>query len=497
MAPLPIPRAVMGLAWFVLGTYGWQPAVLPRLAPSASRLAGPPRLSAEPSETDAEKRKRMQQLFGDNFQDETARELARSTKVEQPKKAEQPPDWMQPAPEDDEALRDWDMQRMALWLDDRGVNMDKVMLVKADEGRLVLVTTAAVAAGEALFDVPDKLLLTAETAFGDPFVGRDLRIMATKGQGSATEKLGDGFDTFAIAAMLAVERVQRGAVRGKLRRQDAGILGGGKRDAKWSVSKTADMQSNREFSPFVATLGWPSDDECLVDTSERADAVSEGSELIAKLVEPAARVAWMRATQGKGLAQATSEEDVRCTAVQALVLTMEVQMDPPPPLGNPTGATGWGGNVRNGPAICPLVNLVLPPADAKPSTIQELRAAGAFNAHLGRPSTGSVDSAIRCVASKDLPAGTAIFSDVPGAAMASAAATVAPGSRVRVVRGPLTGRTGKVITLRPQDRKPIVRLEGGDEKLVVLPASAIESTEAAPLSSAAPEAAPARRRSLM
>ena len=81
--------------------------------------------------------------------------------------------------------------------------------------------------------------------------------------------------------------------------------------------------------------------------------------------------------------------------------------------------------------------------------------------------------------------------------MASAGATVAPGSRVRVVRGPLTGRTGKVITLRPQDRKPIVRLEGGDEKLVVLPASAIESTEAAPLSSAAPEAAPARRRSLM
>ena len=431
----------------------------------------------------------MQQLFGDNFADATQRELARTTKVEQPKKAEPAPEWMAPRPEDDAAQRDWDMQRMSLWLDDRGVNMDKVMLVKADEGRLVLVTTTAVAAGEALFDVPDRLLLTADTAFADPFVGRDLRIMATKGQGSADEKLGAGFDTFAIAAMLAVERTQRGAVRGTLRRMDGGILGGGKALPKWSVSATKPLQSNREFSPFVATLGWPTDDECLVDTSERAEAVSEGSELIAKLVEPAARVAWMRQTLGKGLAQATSEEDVRCTAVQALILTMGAQMEPPPPLGDPTGEARWGGSVRNGPAICPLVNLVLPPADAQPSAIQELRAVGAFNAHLGRPTTGSVDSAIRCVASRDLPAGTAIFSDVPGAAIsppAPAAATVAPGSRVRVVRGSLTGRTGRVITLRPQDRQPIVRLEGEDERLVVLPASAVEAT-----SSAASEAAPA------
>ena len=42
----------------------------------------------------------------------------------------------------------------------------------------------------------------------------------------------------------------------------------------------------------------------------------------------------MKATQSKGgLVQATSDEDCMCTAVQALLLAMEVQLEPPPPLG--------------------------------------------------------------------------------------------------------------------------------------------------------------------
>ena len=47
----------------------------------------------------------------------------------------------------------------------------------------------------------------------------------------------------------------------------------------------------------------------------------------------------------------------------------------------------------------------------------------ALNAALGRPSTGRVDSALRCVATRDLPAGSLVLADGPGAPLSSAAAT--------------------------------------------------------------------------
>ena len=129
--------------------------------------------------------------------------------------------------------------------------------------------------------------------------------------------------------------------------------------------------------------------------------------------------------------------------------------------------------MRNGPAICPLVNLVLPPSDVA----EAARAAGTFNAQLGRPSTGRVDSAIRCVATKDLVAGTIILSDVPGGSSVPVAA--APGDSVRIVDGSLEGQTGVVLKLRAEDRRPIVRLDA-DKKLVVLPAERLEVVQNTP-----------------
>ena len=55
-------------------------------------------------------------------------------------------------------------------------------------------------------------------------------------------------------------------------------------------------------------------------------------------------------------------------------------------------------------------------------------------------------------------------------------AAVAPGSRVRIVRGALQGQLGRVITRRDEARL-VVRLEGGDAKLVVVPPSAVEAIE--------------------
>ena len=51
----------------------------------------------------------------------------------------------------------------------------------------------------------------------------------------------------------------------------------------------------------------------------------------------------MKNSQRVGLAQSTSDEDVECRALEALVLAIDSQLDPPPPLGVPNGARRWGG----------------------------------------------------------------------------------------------------------------------------------------------------------
>ena len=90
-----------------------------------------------------------------------------------------------------------------------------MLLVEAETG-LALVASRDVPAGATLFDVPDKALLTADAAFADPGVGRDLRIMASQDPGA-------GFDVFAIATLLAAERVRRGSVAKTLKRREGGL----------------------------------------------------------------------------------------------------------------------------------------------------------------------------------------------------------------------------------------------------------------------------------
>ena len=430
----------------------------------ALRTSAPAIMLAARKESEDERQEKMRQLFGAGFKTDEDKELSRVTRVEQPEPAQQEaPEWMQrPVP----VPADWRTQRFGLWLEDSGVDMQNVLLVPGAQMRLV--TAKDVRAGDVLFDVPSSLLLTASDAFADPDVGRELRSMAAKGQAGAA-----GFDTFAIATLLAAERVRRGVVRGRLRRQDDGVLGGGDVLPAWQVEDIASQQVNTRFGPFVETLDWPAEeDECLVEV-ERAEAVRQGSALIARLVEPCARNAWMAATQRVGLVQSTSEEDCECSAMQALVLAIEAQLEPPPPLGEPGGEAFWGGTggpAATGPALCPLVNLVLPPKDAAAAAAAAAAGGGGakggvFNAQLGRPRTGSVESAIRCVALVDLAAGTPLLSDVPGATASAAA-----GDRVVLVEGALRGRMGRVVSVRAADGKPIVRLDGATKLVVVEPA---------------------------
>ena len=205
---------------------------------------------------------------------------------------------------------------------------------------------------------------------------------------------------------------------------------------------------------------------------EKIGAVQSGAKLIAQFIEPVARSSWMQNTQNVGLAQATSDEDVDKRAIEALLIAMEAQLEPPPPIGQPNGARRWGGMLGSGPAICPLANLVVPPADQ----IEEAREAKAINALLGRPIRGSVDAAIRCVAAKDLPAGSLIISDVPGA-INPLAPPLSRGAAVTITdNGPLSGMVGTVVLLRPLQSggmMPMVRLEE-DQRLVAVPASKLK-----------------------
>ena len=128
----------------------------------------------------------------------------------------------------------------------------------------------------------------------------------------------------------------------------------------------------------------------------------------------------------------------------------------------------------------------LPPCPSADSA----RSAGAFNALLGRPRRGSVDSAIRCVAATALPPSTVILCDLPGALASGIdrvpAAPAAPGDRVRVVNirgeraGELNGRLGTVVRLREQpdgSERPVVRVDGKTDKLIVLPRAKLEVVE--------------------
>ena len=170
-------------------------------------------LAAPPAEDeDAARRSKMKQLFGINEM-EPYKQTRKEQQEEAKREALRPPDWMTATPPVGSPTLEWRASWLTLWLQDSGVNMDSVLLVEAEQGiwqtwlglpliqtlplpliptlnpaltltlteqGLALVASKDVLAGATLFDVPDKALLTADAAFADPGVGRDLRIMASQ-----------------------------------------------------------------------------------------------------------------------------------------------------------------------------------------------------------------------------------------------------------------------------------------------------------------------------
>lgn len=91
-----------------------------------------------------------------------------------------------------------------------------------------------------------------------------------------------------------------------------------------------------------------------------------------------------------------------------------------------------------------------------------------------------MDAAVRCVATRDLVAGSLVLSDAPGEGKAeavAAAAVLSVGARVQVVKGPLNGRSGKVVELRDGEGTTVVLVDGTGGKRVVLPAEKLAVME--------------------
>ena len=117
------------LATLIVATqHAWVAPSCPLASTTPSWRAASPRLAA--GESEAERQDRLKQLFGDDFKDKEAKELARTTTVVQPKRPEPMPEWMEPQPEGVSSLRDWEVERVTLWLEASGVNTDKVLVVR-------------------------------------------------------------------------------------------------------------------------------------------------------------------------------------------------------------------------------------------------------------------------------------------------------------------------------------------------------------------------------
>ena len=113
------------------------------VVPASSRSGASPQMSATTQE--AERRERLKQLFGEDFKDDEAKELSRVTKVEQPEAEPEAPAWMvdprTPINSDEVDSVEQRIKRLTLWLEDGGVDMEKILLVRAsvDEEKIVLV----------------------------------------------------------------------------------------------------------------------------------------------------------------------------------------------------------------------------------------------------------------------------------------------------------------------------------------------------------------------
>ena len=197
--------------------------------------------------------------------------------------------------------------------------------------------------GEAALELGEGCCLTARVAYADREFGRDLDSIAAR--------VGPGFDTVALAAFLAAERV---------RNFEAETWYAG------SAAEQVGMEGARRASAFspLTRAHWQAEAlrPSLID-AEVLPVVQQGEALIMPLLELAARRAWVPGSapappmlSDEWVRQAASDDSVGCSRVQleqllresfALVLARQWTMPPPYlPLARESGGVRDAATIR-------------------------------------------------------------------------------------------------------------------------------------------------------
>lgn len=286
---------------------------------------------------------------------------------------------------------------LASWLSTRAIGIGDRVLIENNQ----VFAARQFAAGDTILELQRKACLTAESAYADREMGRDLQSIAAK--------VGPGFEMVAIAAYLAAERVRNFQAESWYAGSVAEQVGvaGARRQSAWSPLTLAHWEAQTASPSSI--------------DPDLGPLVQQGMELVMPLLDLAARRAWVpgvppapptfsdewvRAAATDDYAGWTREE-LGSVLAASFARTLSHAWPTPPPqfergyeLGaEPAQRWGYAADSPTGPAL-------LPPLQGLFSDI----GISGSNAAVGVPAAPSAGSlgeglSVRCIATRPIGIG--------------------------------------------------------------------------------------------
>ncbi|KAL3908851.1 MAG: hypothetical protein SGPRY_009637 [Prymnesium sp.] len=152
------------------------------------------------------------------------------------------------------------------WLHSQGCSFSEKLALSSAQGRWELTAAAPLLEGEPLFSLHQQSLLTAPKVFADREFGEALR--------SLSLRVGPGFDSVALSAFLAAERVR------------------GFRGETWFAGSSGQAKASF-WSPLTRAYWTRAEQQPVEVAAETSPLVAQGVELLLPILELAARRAWI------------------------------------------------------------------------------------------------------------------------------------------------------------------------------------------------------------